>query len=223
LCSFDVHIHVGASVRPATGISAYDAVLHDVVVVMPPSPETAQGSAALQDQTDYHFASTRRPASVIHTRMIFLVCPAMTNCSVRPVASPSRMRSTSISVVRPWVAIKIVSVAPSGQDGSSSSARRRVGCRARRRSRGVGIREARWAMPLYKTRAHAPASSFLDSPPARKHSNGLLRGGNAAGSMRRQLLANAAIAASHPKKQPALTLTRGMAAVQLCDASRGKR
>src|SRR5215510_2044054 len=26
----------------------YDAVLHDVVVVMPPSPETAQGSAALR-------------------------------------------------------------------------------------------------------------------------------------------------------------------------------
>ena len=62
----------------------------------------------------------------------------MTNCSVHPVASPSRMRSTSISVVRPWVAIKSVSVAPSGQDASSSSARRRVGCRPRRRSRGVG-------------------------------------------------------------------------------------
>src|SRR5262245_25358474 len=94
--------------------------------------------------------------------MIFVVCPAMTNCSVRPVASPSRMRSTSISVVKPWVAIKIVSVAPSGQDASSSSARRRVGCRPWRRSRGVGIRQARRAMPwLYKTPAHGPASSFF--------------------------------------------------------------
>jgi hypothetical protein len=76
-------------------------------------------------------------------------------------------------------------MAPSGQDASSSSARRRVGCRPRRRSRGVGIREARRAMPwLYKPPAHGPASSFFgfvaQCVRPERSSNGLLRGGNAA-------------------------------------------
>jgi hypothetical protein len=51
---------------------------------------------AFEDQLSHHLASARRPASVIRPRMTSVVCPAITKCSVRPVASPSRMRSTKL-------------------------------------------------------------------------------------------------------------------------------
>ena len=77
--------------------------------------------------------SACRPASVILTRATSMVRGPITTRSVVAVASPARTSSTSCSTVKPC-ASRTKLVTPSGQEASSSRARRRVLAR-----RGVGL------------------------------------------------------------------------------------
>jgi hypothetical protein len=71
-------------------------------------------------------ASDRRPASVIRTRATSIGRPPATMRSVFAVASPARIRSTSMSTMKPCVG-SIASVMPSRLPASNSRARRRLG------------------------------------------------------------------------------------------------
>src|SRR5215831_14900817 len=72
------------------------------------------------------FASARRPASVIVIRTTSNVRSPAIMCSGVAIASPAMHRSTICSTVKPCASM-IASVAPLGEDASSSSARRRSG------------------------------------------------------------------------------------------------
>ena len=71
------------------------------------------------------FQSSRRPASVIRTRVTSIDRPPATIRSIRAVASPARTSATTCLTSKPCAA-RTASLQPAGQEASNSSARRRV-------------------------------------------------------------------------------------------------
>jgi len=80
-------------------------------------------AAGAQDRRErMAWRSCRRPMSVVHSRITVMGRLPAYMIPGAAVASPSRIRSTSSSAVKPWASM-IASVQPCGEPASSRSAR----------------------------------------------------------------------------------------------------
>jgi hypothetical protein len=107
------------------------AISEHVVVVLAPFAGWARSRRAFENQLGYgsadylaRSASDRRSASVIRTRATSIGRPPATMRSVFAVASPARIRSTSISTVNPCALAPVsrfIAAEPPAEDRSAPS------------------------------------------------------------------------------------------------------